>query len=486
MNLSPDSLRYALVSQNILSGEGLSNPILWFDSPVSINIEKGLAPFVVQPPLYAILLSLFDGVFPDSYTAAQIVNGISLVVISTTSYLIYLEITKKYFESLTVALLILSSNPILLSASFISSELVFVSFIMLCIYFLIKARKYDFTYRYYLFAGFFAAAAIATRYTGVVLILLFAYEFFNKNSKNKSAIVVSSIIPIFMLSALLLRNYILSGTIRGFYQPSPNRTYLESFKGTLEMTFLQFDIQRSMMIAIIALGLILITLLLVKNKNDYKILSAQKNSGIDLIVIFILLYFMLIVYAMTNNQPRWEERFMIPLVPFIFIILVLTLQNTLKTFFQTQYKRIYVLFFFVLISIDIFIYINNYQRALEKTQNYTQFKNYDLLKWIKSHYADEKIVTTNAPFRLAFFGGYSTLRLPTKSWNAGFEIPENMIDVLPVHMDDVHSKLLVLFGKLSEKEFGTYIAQLSHKKRDDEHFQLLYSTGEGAVFILKK
>lgn len=66
------------------------------------------------------------------------------------------------------------------------------------------------------------------------------------------------------------------------------------------------------------------------------------------------------------------------------------------------------------------------------------------------------------------------------------KIPEDMESVLPDRMTEIGSKVLVLFGKLTEEYDGEYLAGLSRKNGDNDKFIMAHRCEDGVVYELKQ
>lgn len=493
--ISPDSMIYALISKEILSGNGISWPILYDLNSSNVFVD-GAVPYLGQPPLLPILFALLGGVTPQNFIAAKIINVISHVACSIVSFLLMKKICDNKGISLLTGLLVSFSFPLLWNTHRMLSESLFIALAVAALYFLILSRHSD---RYRSIGNLFvaamcASAAILTRFSGVALIPVFFLELIIivKNRKTAAPIIsylLIAILPIVTAGALFIRNYIISGTIFGWNAPSPERSYLSAFSGTLKMIILQFDLGERY-IAVITISLILAISYMVLNTNARRELSKYIHSGLDLIIAFIISHTTLITYAMAKSQTVFELRYMSPLVPFLFIGCFLIIVVVLETFKHERFPRLSLYGTILFLSlITLGTCYKTYMKSEEifsSDSGHYRILNSPAYHWIKENYGENVIITTNRPIHLSFFGGYSTIRLPHKRFEKNEPIPDNMEVFLPKRMSAFGSRVLALFEKADEQYEGNYVAGLFNKSKDDHNFVLVRKFSDGVVYTLKE
>jgi hypothetical protein len=364
------------------------------------------------------------------------------------------------------------------------------------VYFLILSRYSNDikSLRYLFIASICTSASILTRYAGLALIPVFFWQILilirNKNIKIKHVpTIITAILPFMTTAALFASAYIVSGAILGRNPPPTERSYLSALTGTIKMSLLQFDLSNSQ-VQIILICTTLFILYILINSDARRELSKYIRSGLDLILLFIISYTVLISFAMTKAQTVFELRFMSPLVPFLFILYFLTIMLLWEKLRSKGYSRLSfcVLTFFL----GLIIFANSYKTYMKSGDVFSQdVGHYRILNsptyhWIKNHYGQDVIITTNRPFHLSFFGGYSTIRLPHRRFNENFRVPDNMESFLPDRMIQLGSRVLVLFEKADEQYEGRYIASLFKNRKGDTNFVLSHNASDGVVYSLKK
>lgn len=494
IKISPDSMRFGVVSQQILSGNGISVPTMRLeDNYVPVN---GAIPFLDQMPLLPMLFALLGGVTPQNYVPAQIINVLCHAALTIFTFLLMKNLCNEGISLLT-GILVSLSYPLLRNTHFISSEPLFIAFIVATIYFLMLSRKPDLrNFRRNIFiAGSCASAAILTRNAGIALIPVFLWEVFitarNKRPGSKKSIftIFALTLPIITIATMFVRNYILSGTLRGFIQASPERSYLEAFTGTMETVFQQFQLDNDTSYLIILIMMLLLLYILINTRSRKEILK-YFTAGLDTIIFFQVSYTTLIVITMAKQAWRFELRYASPLVPFLFITTMFTLvfvweRINFKRFSNLSYIGI-ISSFIIITTGSLYRTYLNLPELLYKQKNVYSIIDSCTYKWIKENIDRKIIVATNRPFHLSFFGEYSTIALPHKRFDATIHVPDDMESVLPNRMSKLHSRVLALFEEAEEQYDGRYIAGLFSKRENNDRFTLEHECQDGVVYNLKE
>ena len=495
IKISPDSMMYSLVSQEIISGNGISLPMI-FDMQDNHVFINGTIPFVLEPPLFPILLALLGGITPQSFLAAQILNVISHAVTSIFTFLLIKKIYNNNGMALLTGILVSISLPLLWNTHRILSEPLFIALTVAVIYFLTLARDSDrrrFNRNLFI-ASICTCAGILLRSAGAGLIPVFLWGTFilvkNKNIKIKHVSnIITTMLPFITAGAVFIRAYIMSGSIHGWIPSSPDRSYFDAFSVTIRMIFGQFDIGESHII-LIAIFMVLFALYIIINADVRRELLKYIHSGLDLIIFFIISYTALIMYGMAKSQTVIEVRYMSPLAPFIFILCVLIIAAVWKNIRLKGFSKLSLCGLILSLGIITFgnfykTYVNS-SALFSKDAGHYRILNSPTYQWIKENYGENVIITSNRPYHLSFFGGYSTIRLPHKRFEKNTPIPDNMEFFLPNRMANLRSQVLALFDQADEQYEGKYVAGLFNKREDDDNFVLMREFSDGVVYQLKE
>ncbi len=233
--ISPDSIVYSLISQEILSGNGIRIPMIYSLKDIFVFID-GTVPHLGEPPFLSILFALFGSVTAESYFAAQVVNVISHVFISIFTFLLIKNIYDNKGIALFTGILVSLSFPLLWDAHHMVAEPLFTALATATLYLLSISRNSNnarFTKNIFI-ASLCMSAAILTKYAGVALIPVFFWWAFtlglNKKIKSKyTSTIAITILPLVTTSAIFLRNFMLMGEIFGWSPPSPERSFSNAF-----------------------------------------------------------------------------------------------------------------------------------------------------------------------------------------------------------------------------------------------------------------
>ncbi len=495
IGISPDGMMYALVSEEIKSGNGIRLPMV-YSVKDTFEIVDGTVPFVLEPPLVPMLLALLGGVTPQSYFAAQTLNVISHAAIAFFSFLIMKKIYDNEGIALLAGILVSFSFPVLKVTHYILSDPFCIALTAAVIYFLTLSRdagQHQFN-RNLFFASICTSASVLARSAGVSLIPVFLWGTFilvkNKSIKLKrTSTILTVILPLITTAVLFTRTFILSGSIHGWIAPSPDRSYLDAFTGTVKMTLLQFKFGERP-IALISIFSIMLFLYVVLNKNIRRELSRYVYAGLDLVFVFVISHTALVTHAMAKSQTVFELRYMAPLVPFLFIFSILMIVIARDLIRGMGFSKIS--FCVLIVSLSIITFGNFYKTYLNSGAFSSQQRGHDRIlnsptyNWIKENYEGNVIITSNRPYHLSFFGGYSTIRLPHRRFNKNYRIPDNMESFLPSRMSHFGSRVLALFEQADERYEGSYIAGLFHKRREDDNFTVAHEFSDGVVYNLKE
>ncbi|MDH4028328.1 MAG: glycosyltransferase family 39 protein, partial [Nitrospirota bacterium] len=406
MHFTSDSFEYGLVTQQILSGNGIRVPLVWFNS--TIIPSDGTVPFLLHPPLLPIILSAMGGITPGNILPAQILNIVCHVAVSGFTFLFMKRLYGGAIALLS-GIVVSFAFPLLKVTHFFWSETLFIALTMAAVYLLVVSRESDrYRFRRVLFAGICASAAIMTRYVGIALVALFCWEFlvFMKRRESKSgygSIILAAMMPVFTIAGLFMRNYMLSGLMRGIDLPVPERTLLSAFSGTAEMLFMQFQLGRNSA-AVIIVFVVLFLICIVMSNDLRKELLRLSRAGLDLLIVFVISYAGLICISMAKNQPNFELRFMAPLVPFLIILIIIMIVSISRI---EGVRRISGLSVGVMILLLGMLAAGNFYKTylnmpyfLNENSKSSVFLESCTYKWIINNYDGKGLVATNKSFKL--------------------------------------------------------------------------------------
>jgi hypothetical protein len=491
IKISPDSMRFGLISQQILSGNGIRVPLIRLeDDYVPVN---GTIPFLDQLPLVPLLYAAMGGVTSEKYLPAQVLNVISHVVTALFTFLLMRKMYDNQYTALLAGILVSLSYPMMKATHQMSSEPLFIALTMAAIYFLILSRDSRFSRNFFI-ACIFASASIFARNAGVAILPVLFWEAFYSYRKRRPGSeykppVLALTIPLFTTASIFIRNYIISGSLRGFHQASPDRLFSEAIAGTIDMIFQQFLLGENAVI-LIKLSMVFFAFCVLFSSKLRNRLSISMSAGLDTILVFALSYTTLICLTMARQQWHYELRFVYPLVPVLFFIIIVMIVCAWDSVKFKKFSRASLIGMILTLSL---LAIGTVKKTYSNTLifSYKQEKAYALLNscaydWIKDNLPKDMIIATNRPFHLGFFGGYSTVALPHKRFNPTINVPEDMESVLPERMTKFGAQVLALFEEADERYEGKYIAALFNKRESNDKFYLAYECSDGVVYTLKE
>lgn len=492
MRLTPDSMRYALVSQEIVSSGKLRYRIIPFEASLNQPDANGTVAMLEQPPMFPMLLALLGSVEPDRLWPARVVNVCSHVVIAVVSMLMASHFCGRAVGFL-VGVTVTVMAPLVLVCHFCWSESLFTALLVCSVWFLLMSRRAGVHSYCYWASGFFAAAAIATRFAGVALLPLFLWDAvrvwksvgLKKGLKHPA---LSGSVCVVVIAGLLIRNLLLSGSIRGFDQPSPGCSWFDVYRGMVGLIGAQCGIRGfgEVFCSVTVIGAIAVSVAVCLKKLNSR---RYFRDGFDLILLFMGSYTLAISYAMLEYQPRFEYRFMTPLLPFILVwvaVIADIIFHGLRRIGPKRIARYGIVTFFLLLALSQGYRTFSGRRNLLAPGRVTQvIINSQTYRWLVERCPADSIVATNAPYEVAFYAERAALRMPSRDWNSRSVLPEDMETKLPQRMSQLGARYLVLFASpegLDEQHFGSTLAALSRREAVGQQVVMVYECPDGVVY----
>lgn len=494
MGLTADSMRYALVSQELLSSATLRWPVIPFDESLNAPDARGTVALLEQPPGFPIVLAALGSVRPDRMWPSRVVNVCCHVVIAVVSMLITSRLCDRTVGVLA-GIIVAVASPLLSISHFVWSEGLFTALVMLSVWFLLLSRQSGSRTGHLLISGVFAAGAMATRFAGVALLPLFLWDGFVscKRARLRTGVrhlLVSGAASALVAASLLTRNLVCSGTIRGMSQPRPEHAWDELLGGLTGMMGAQFGLRHlgTTLCLVALLGGVAIAafvLMFADRKNTQRLLKA----GFDMILAFAVSYTLVISYAMFSYQPRFEIRFMTPLLPFMVICVVIVADAVCRWLGHIADGRGarcgFIAFLLLIVLMQCYRSFSNRADFVSQNADARAFLDSQTYRWLAEHCTADSVVATNRPFLVPFFAGCSALRLPSRGWNSHTVIPEDMDARLPQRMSQVGARYLVLFAGpegLDGRLCGETVSALSRREPICGQLVMIHDCVDGVVY----
>ncbi len=496
-NVEWDAMRYLLVAEEIEKGNGVKSPLIWFEGG-PIVVKDGKAALTEQPPGFSIILAGLKELLNDYIISARIMNLISHSLISLIVLIMVYKFTSIWIAFIS-ALSVTFSLPLLCGVSSVWPEHLFTFTTLCSVFCIVESRSNEQLNGWWFSAALFASGAIVIRYAGVFLIMVLIWEGFRKwkhsNLTFRQLMFVLSgpIIPVITFLLFLFRNYYYTNNFRGFAQPPPDRTLMDAFLGVYNLFFSIFGIKGPATIigisTIVLTAILFLALPLLKSSSTKEKFSKVWKDGLEPLVFTTIAYFGFIVLIMFRNQPLFEERFLYPLVPIIYVAVTIFagwIYCNMKSNKKEGVRRIVSLLLILCLSFGTFTQtIRHFSMVNKRPSPDRQIKESQrALTWLEEN-PKVKIVATNLPFVIAYRSKRSVLRLPQRFHNPWFRIPEDMESALPKRMKDVGAEYLILIGtNLESKYWGRFISLIANSESDYKPFKLIDSSPTSKIFKL--
>ncbi len=502
MILVVDSRRYALVSQQLCLGRGLRCPVFdLHDRPDS----SGTVPFTLQAPLLPLVLASMGGVTSSRTWPARALNVASLVMTCVFSFLIASRlcgITAGVVAGITVAV----SSPLLLAARYILTETLFIFLFVASVGLLQASRHAKPRWCFLIGSGLAAAAATATRYTGIALLPLFFWEasvIWRRGGSKRALITICLTIPLMLayLAALWTRNVFISGHVWGSTTPADQPreagwSLFEAVRGMMAMTAAQFGVWGINFKSVIkgALAVILIgtpaSIAMSRLKHRTTSRLELLERGLDIVLVAAVSYFGLLVCHLWSHQAVFEYRFATPLVPLLFIAMVATVTQGWRSLDSTRLRR-WACWALVATLTLIVLYVarQSFKWSAGLNENISEIPTTETYEWLVNNAEKERVIVTNQPFILSFSTGQSALRLPNRVFDPWAHIPQDMYELLPNEMSRVGANYLVIFSAregLRADHWGDFIAALSRREPISNRLTIVWDCPDGVIYKMKE
>jgi len=486
-----DTMRYGMVANSILKGEGMRSPIFYiYDKPDA----AGTIPYTVQPPIYPLFLATFGGLHKDRLLSAQVYNIIGFAACCVLTFLITRRLAGNG-PALAAALITACSMPLLLSVSQALTEQGFIAFLLLAVWLLLCSRISRRPSLWLIGAGLAGAGAILTRWSGLALVGVFGWEALRtwrrKNFTSAVKTFALSALPLLVCFGLMsLRGAMYLGNIRGYDAASTGRSLWEAIAGMGSITFLQFGFigfgRRTM--ALLAAAAVMAALFIFSGQRR-KIFGRLTRRGADMPLIAGLCYFALFVVSFVTKLERFETRFAAPMAPLMVILTITVLVALFGIDSRARKRTAHRVVFAVVVACCCLLGLYDSYSMLPKEPQRFAFLETRAYKWLKEECRPGSIIATNRPFHVSFFTPHPAMCVPSRIWNPYTEMPEDIGKIILNKMD-AHSidYIVLVAGRagLNPDHYGPFLTALSRRQSACDRLELLKDFNDGVVFIRKK
>lgn len=334
----------------------------------------------VRPPGYPLLINLFmlfDG-FPAG--AAALVSGVTMIIVLVVFSRILHSFNKSFALNAIFLLICFLFNNVLYIFKYAWSEVPFVLFIILNIFFLYRHHETGRT-KYYTYATVFTSLAVITRYMGYALMgALFIYTvyfLYNRRKESKGFIIkylLLNSISYLPVLVFIIRNFIISKTFHGSRIPTTLSGYanisemLKVLENNLSVYFIILAVP-----ALVVYGFFIGKRITVDNRGSaYMFLLSY-------ILIFVFLYISMVIYTTsTVKVDPISIRYLAPLYPLFFLFVAVAYNLIQETLIFNKVHKLMVSIFFYSFSISVLLvhlngfsnFMNNIVGNQHKASNY--------------------------------------------------------------------------------------------------------------------
>jgi len=357
--LSIDSAQYVSVAKNIINNGEFSTDILYYEK----QYQQAVLPAAqtIFPPGYSILIALVSLLGVSLINASFWVNLFSFITSIILIYKILRISTFSYSSSITAAMLwaMFSANwhYVLISMS----EIPFIFMVLLGLYLIIRYEKNGSGFLLLVSASLVFGFLFWVRYAGLFFILaISAYQLYllikDKSRRRIYEIVVFHSIAYAFVFFLFARNYYYLGEISGGPKLDNGGTIIQLAQNLYwslnkllgaDSGEIFYQLLRLMLLVFF----VTITYFFVKNRRACNELSHDKTRLIFLSGLLLSSYMgSLFILAYKFEGDFINIRYLIPVVPFISILLVVLISTfyfriTHKTPFVVLCASVLVTFF---------------------------------------------------------------------------------------------------------------------------------------------
>lgn len=513
IRLDNDGMRFALVADQILKGNGLklsaygAVPRGLGPSPDS----SGLWPDIWQMPLLSVSYALLGGVRPGRVWPAQAVNVLAHLVASLCAFHIARRCAG-IVAGMGTGALVAFSFPLLSLVGQMWTETLFIAFVMTTVCMLQASRLAPPHWPYLASSGLVAGAACETRNPGVALIPLFIYEscivLFRKGWRPAARLLcLGALPPIIVIGAWAGRNAFLYSSPIGFARAAPERGWTDALREMLVQLVEQLGFNEPgwrTTLTFLLLAIPACALLLSPGRRCEAV--RMLGRGLDLPLAAATCYMGALVIALTVAFPVFEARFAAPLIPLFAIVAVVIIARGWNAVRKRGARKIAVIGLTVSVAVIVGGEASRSYLLLPHTLSSGVYgSESECVKWVLAHNSPKKAVVTNAPYMVAFFTGMTTVGLPyCHPWLSFERLPADLDRRIPEWMRQIGAEYLLLlrvvdglpqeeWGKvregLPEKVWGEFIARLSRPApvpppRWQERLMRIYECPDGVVYRL--
>lgn len=346
--LISDTFQYVAGARSFAAGNGFSIPYG----------DGLLEPMTKYPPMFSIVLAVFELVGVSALQGARFVNIFLFGVNSLLIFISVRQITHSYYFSLFTSLLSSISFVLIEVHSWALSEPLYIclglcTILVLARYFKEKNRKW------LILSAVLAAGVFLTRYVGLSLIIAVVIVIFLSRLDFKRKLVDALLfgsIAVLPITLWTLRGYLLTSTLNDRviqFHPLTEKNYLSAINVIFEWFLPALLVDRYLKLLLLLSGIVLLGVLMYlwrAYKGHWSSL-APDNEVIALHITYLFTYFAVIIVSKTwlDADIGLSDRMLAPMLVSLLILFVVLLSYLWN---HVERTRIAV----VLVALGLFAY----------------------------------------------------------------------------------------------------------------------------------
>jgi hypothetical protein len=454
LGVTPDSLNYLKVAQNILAGRGF----------IAFN-----EPLTHWPPGYSILIALMSilrggDVFRGAYWVQVLLIFTNTLLVGVA---VWLASGKRLLAVIVGIALFLISGPILKLHAMIWSEALFIT-LMLSAFIVFSAYVCRRRLLPIIITGIVVGMAIMVRYAGVTLVAPFLFYLLFLDtlpvSKRIQRSVLLTILAILPISIWTIRNLLVAGSAydRGFGFVPFGADAIQQMINVLYDFWISYNIRPwlSASSLILILGLLVVGCIYIYSRyqpgEGWKKLTVYwQTSGLVFTIVYIL--FILFTLLFIDYSTTIDSR----MFSSVYVMLVITILSEVSTIADASQQKGIWWIFVVMIAYLLFIRadkaIDTYYDIQTNGRGFTSAKwdNSPVIRYI-GNLPEQLTIYSNGADVIWFKTGKDAVMLPSKVIGQARPNPAYLEELKPVCRELITGEaVLVEFSKIDRPYMPT-------------------------------
>lgn len=330
--INPDTAQHVSVARNILSGNGLSTGILYYEEQYAAG---GLpAPQTLWPPGNPILIAVLGLLGVPELAGAFFLSFLSHLSIAVVLASVALRtgLGRRISISLGIIWLLLAAPGMLPLTAF--TEPLFTLCTLFALHALVRAfgPEQASTIRLLVLAGAFSAAAFSLRYIGVTFIaalgIYLGVRFLMKPSKQRFLEAAAyAALPAIVCGLIFGRNILVTGDVTGGPSVDQSASLLETLISLYWSSLAALGVFGSGMFRKLTEALLLLAGVVVGLATLVVVIGKSRDNDVraQRVVLVSALYcgitaLLLVVLAQGRSADLIQWRYVVPLLPFLLLV----------------------------------------------------------------------------------------------------------------------------------------------------------------------